>query len=69
MLQPKRKVIISCAVTGAGEPAHIAACHEAGMSDHVLKPIEAAKLIGAMGRALSPVESELLQEPAAATRA
>lgn len=57
------------AVTGAGEPAHIAACHEAGMSDHVLKPIEAAKLIGAMGRALSPVESELLQEPAAATRA
>ncbi|MDZ4321816.1 MAG: ATP-binding protein [Phenylobacterium sp.] len=57
------------AVTGAGEPAHIAAFHEAGMSDHVLKPIEAAKLIGAMGRALSPVESELLQEPAAATRA
>ncbi len=57
------------AVTGAGEPAHIAACHEAGMSDHVLKPIEAAKLIGAMGRALSPVESQPLQTPAVATRA
>ena len=57
------------AVTGAGEPAHIAACHEAGMIDHVLKPIDAAKLIGAMGRALAPAEPEMLQQPTAATRA
>lgn len=52
------------AVTGAGEPAHIAACHEAGMTDHVLKPIDAAKLIEAMGRALTPPEDSSTQAPA-----
>ncbi|MDP3491119.1 MAG: response regulator [Phenylobacterium sp.] len=53
------------AVTGAGEPAHIAACHDAGMNDHVLKPIDAARLIEAMGRALSPAGNDSLEEPAA----
>jgi CheY-like chemotaxis protein len=52
------------AVTGAGEPTHIAACHEAGMTDHVLKPIDAAKLIEAMGRALMPSEDSATQPPA-----
>jgi two-component system, sensor histidine kinase len=57
------------AVTGAGEPAHIAACHEAGMGEHVLKPIDAAKLIGAMGRALTPAEPDMLEPPAAVSGA
>lgn len=54
------------AVTGAGEASQIAACLEAGMNDHVLKPIDAGELIAAMSRALEPIHTGADHESAAA---
>lgn len=42
------------AVTGSGEPEHVAACRAAGMNDHVLKPIQPGVLIAALAGALEP---------------
>ncbi|MDO8901557.1 MAG: ATP-binding protein [Phenylobacterium sp.] len=57
------------AVTGAGEPAHIDACRAAGMTDHVLKPIDAGQLIQAMGRALEPPAPDQIPDAAGAISA
>lgn len=54
------------AVTGAGEASQISACLEAGMNDHVLKPLDAGELIAAMSRALEPSQTGADQESAAA---
>lgn len=54
------------AVTGAGEASQIAACLEAGMNDHVLKPLDAGQLISAMERALDTAHSGTDLETAAA---
>lgn len=54
------------AVTGAGEASQIAACLDAGMNDHVLKPLDAGQLISAMERALDTAPSGTDLEIAAA---
>jgi two-component system, sensor histidine kinase len=48
---PNRETpVIAC--TGSGEDAEIERCRAAGMTGHVLKPIDAAELIGALAAAL-----------------
>jgi signal transduction histidine kinase/ActR/RegA family two-component response regulator len=42
------------AVTGDGSVAEVSACHGAGMTGHVLKPIEPARLYAAIMDALAP---------------
>jgi len=48
------------AVTGDGSAGDIAACHAAGMTGHVLKPIDPAQLYAALANALdgAPAEAE-----------